>query len=325
MQKSRAENRGKSFILWLLLLGMLFTGCTDGSNAQTGAGESAGYAKEEAAGEQTPGNTAGADTGSADAGKTSDETAENGEVHICFLKTAEDADCIIIRSGQSAVMIDTGEEQDGERMLEELKGQGITAVDYLILTHPDKDHVGGAALLLDSLPVSHVVEPAYVGEEKKEERLERINKSCEEKGIPVVCLTDKVLEISAGYVELTVYPPQEAYYEKANNYSLAVLAGHGEVHMFFTGDALRIRSEELLEIELPEIDLYKVPHHGRANKATEEMFEKVSPKYAVVTADAAEAEVIQSCEKLGAQLFLTGEQSWEFISDGKELRPADRE
>lgn len=122
------------------------------------------------------------------------------------------------------------------------------------------------------------------------------------------------------YLDFTVYPPEKPYYEKANNYSLAVLVSHGSVHLFFAGDALRIRSEELLEIPLPEIDLYKVPHHGRDNKATEEMFEAIRPRYAVVTAGDAEEEVKKSCSKLGVQLFFTGQQGWEFISDGKELR-----
>ena len=275
-------------ILWLLVFGILITGCRGG-------------------------------------GKQPKAMAQEGaEVRVRFLKTAEDADCIIISCGERSVIIDTGEEQDGERMLGALEEQGITSVDYLFLTHPDKDHVGGAALLLESLPVYHVVEPLYQGEEKKEGRFDRLEESCGEKGIPVITPTEEWMA-DTGYLELTVYPPQETFYEKANNYSLAVLVSHGDVHMFFAGDALRIRSEELLELTLPEIDLYKVPHHGRANKATEELFKKVDPEYAVVTAYAAEDEVKQSCAEQGVRLFLTGERDWEFISDGKELYPVDGE
>lgn len=321
MQKSKS----KTVLLWLLLSGMLLAGCRADGSGQAQAGGTAGYVREtEGSREGQRLDSAAGDPAGADGRNTAGETAESGEVHVRFLKTADDADCIIINSRERAVMIDTGEEQDGKRMLEALEEQGVAAVDYLILTHPDKDHVGGAALLLDSLPVYHVLMPAYTGEEKKEGRFARIQESCEEKGIPVAYPSEE-LAVSTGYLDLTVYPPQEAFYEKANNYSLAVLASHGEVSMFFTGDALRIRSEELMEIELPEIDLYKVPHHGRANQATEEMFGKVKPKYAVVTAGSAEDEVKRSCEEQGAQLFLTGEKSWEFISDGKELRLADEE
>lgn len=287
-------NRSKAAvpILWLLVLGIFLTGCRGG-------------------GGKLPETEIEIET-------------ETEMVRVRFLKTAEDADCIMISCGDRAVMIDTGEEQDGERMLEALEEQGITSVDYLFLTHPDKDHVGGAALLLESLPVYHVVEPFYQGEEKKEERFDGLEESCGEKGIPVIIPTEE-WTADTGYLEFTVYPPQETFYEKANNYSLAVLVSHGDVHMFFTGDALRIRSEELLELSLPEIDLFKVPHHGRANKATEALFEKVAPEYAVVTAYSAEEEVKQSCEGQGAGLFLTGDQDWEFISDGKELYPVGGE
>lgn len=319
--RGKWKDKRKTVLFWLLLSGMLFTGCRESGSGQAETDGTAGYAGEtqENRGKQEKDFTAG---NPAEGGSTTTEDAERGEVHVRFLKTAEDADCIMINSGERAVIIDTGEERDVKRMLEALEEQGVTAVDYMILTHPDKDHVGGATLLLETFPVYHVMMPAYEGEEKKEERFARIRESCEEKGIPVTYPSEE-LTVSTGYLDFTVYPPQEAFYEKANNYSLAVLANHGEVSMFFTGDALRIRSEELMEIELPEIDLYKVPHHGRANQATEELFGKVSPKYAVVTAGSAEDEVIRSCEEQGAQLFLTGEKGWEFISDGKELRLAD--
>ncbi len=247
------------------------------------------------------------------------QAAEDGQIAVSFLGTAEDADCMIISSGKRAVMIDTGEEQDGERILAVLEEKGIEVIDYMILTHPDADHVGGADAVLRNFRVLQVVEPVYGGDAEKEERFEKLNGYCEENGIPVRRLKEN-LNVSTDYLDFTVYPPEKPYYEKANNYSLAVLVSHGSVHLFFAGDALRIRSEELLEIPLPEIDLYKVPHHGRDNKATEEMFEAIRPRYAVVTAGDAEEEVKKSCSKLGVQLFFTGQQGWEFISDGKELR-----
>lgn len=280
--KDTRKHRVKLTFLWLLLSSMVLSGCTIDEESQT-------------------------------------KIAENAEVLVSFLKTEDDADCIMISSGERAVMIDTGEARDGKQILKVMEERGIETIDYMILTHPDKDHVGGAGLILENVPVLHVVEPVYSGDEEKEQRFKILNAYCQEKEIPVTCPAQD-LAVSTKYLDFTVYPPQEEYYKKANNYSLAVLVSHGEVNMFFTGDALRIRTQELLGIALPEIDLYKVPHHGRANEATEEMFATVNPKYAVVTAYSAEEEVRQSCDKLGIPLFLTGEQNWEFVSDGKELR-----
>lgn len=242
--------------------------------------------------------------------------AENSIVRVSFLQTMEDADCIVISSGSHGVVIDTGEEQDGTAITEAIRERGIETIDYLILTHPDADHVGGAIELLGQFAVNNVIEPVYDGD--KEERMEQINDFCEEKGIPVYYAVHNK-KINTDYVKLIVYPPLEGHYKDSNNYSLAVLAKHGQNNMLFTGDALRKRTQELLNMNLPKVELYKVPHHGRANSATEDILREVEPRYAVVTAGTADREVTKTCEEMGTEVLYTAERSVDFISDGKSL------
>ena len=90
----------------------------------------------------------------------------------------------------------------------------------------------------------------------------------------------------------------------------------------FAGDALRKRSEELLLIDWPEVDLYKVPHHGRANSATGALFDALQPHYAVVTAKSADEAVLQAAQRNHTQLFYTADGDCTFISDGSTLQRA---
>lgn len=92
---------------------------------------------------------------------------ENGETKVRILRTKEDADCIIIGNGVKAVMIDAGEAQDGERILEVLQETGVETLDALILTHPDLDHVGGASAVLQAVAVDKVIVPYYNGEKEE--------------------------------------------------------------------------------------------------------------------------------------------------------------
>ena len=57
------------------------------------------------------------------------------------------ADCAILLSQDTCVMIDTGEEQDAEHILTLLEQEQVEKIDCLILTHPDKDHIGGLYIL----------------------------------------------------------------------------------------------------------------------------------------------------------------------------------
>lgn len=240
---------------------------------------------------------------------------ENGETQVRILQTKEDADCIIIGNGVKAVMIDAGEAQDGERILEVLQEMGVETLDALILTHPDLDHVGGASAVLQAVAVDKVIVPYYNGEK---EELDAVKNYCKKAGIQVYC-PNHVWKMNVGYVNLLICPPQEKHYKESNNYSLAVLAEHGSVRMFFGGDALRKRSEELLLMNLPEVSLYKVPHHGRANSASDEMFEALQPVYAVVTSKTADEEIVRCGRQYGSRLLFSGEADVVFQSDGKHL------
>lgn len=242
-------------------------------------------------------------------------TEGDTELQIGVLQTKEDADCIVMYRGTDAVMIDTGEAQDSESIIRKLQEMGIEKLDLLILTHPDKDHIGGAISILRKIPADKVICPYYDG---KKEEWEAVKAYCVEKKIEVYSPTH-VWKTNTGYVNLLVYPPQEKHYKKDNNYSLAVLAEHGNVKMFFGGDSLRKRSEELLAMNLPEVALYKVACHGRANSASADLIETLNPVYAVVTSDCADEEIVKSCEKCGSSLLFSRDADVKFKSDGKQL------
>lgn len=243
------------------------------------------------------------------------------ELQVRVLQTKDDADCIIMGHGEAAVMIDAGEAQDGENILEVLRKAGIEKLDALILTHPDLDHIGGAMAVLQSVTVGKVILPYY---DREKEELEAIKSYCKEAGIRVY-YPNHVWKMNMEYMSLLIYPPQENHYKEDNNYSLAVLAEHGNVRMFFGGDALRKRSEELLLMNLPEVSLYKVPHHGRANSASDELFETLQPVYAVVTSKTADEEIVHCGRQYGSRLLFSGEADVVFQSDGEHLILQNRE
>lgn len=74
------------------------------------------------------------------------------------------ADCSILIQGDQVMVIDCGEAENSGEILQTLKGLDVTKIDCLVITHFDKDHVGGAADILNALAVSQVLEPDYTPE-----------------------------------------------------------------------------------------------------------------------------------------------------------------
>lgn len=242
-----------------------------------------------------------------------------GEASVICMKTMEDADAILVQDKAGAILIDTGEAQDAAHILEVLLERGVEKLDYMILSHPDQDHIGGAMDILKQIPADRVIEPYYT---EANETLEALNSWLEEENIPIL-YPARTQRLRAGGFGFIVYPPLEKHYSDTNNYSLAVLVQHGRVNMLFAADALRKRSEELLYTDWPSMDLYKVPHHGRANSASGKLFRALRPDFAVVTGSAADEAVKEAAQEMGTKLFYTAGGDVIFISDGSRLRKVE--
>lgn len=235
---------------------------------------------------------------------------------VLFAGTQEDADCAILLSLDTCVVIDTGEEQDAEHILELLEKEGVEQIDCLILTHPAQEHIGGAHTLIESMSVQMIVVP-YYGEQK--DNYDMLLADAKELGISILTPA-RSRELNYGELSFRIWPPQETYYEKDNDYSLAVLVRHGDVEMFFAGDAQKKRMEEISTYNLPQVDLYKVSCHGRNLTAGAQFIEEICPQYAIVTSVAPEREIEQPLLSVGAQIVCTGKKDALFVSDGKTIK-----
>ncbi len=230
------------------------------------------------------------------------------------------ADCIILRTASHTVVIDTGEEDDGAEIVSYLKEHKITAIDKLIITHYDSDHIGGAAALLDYAEVGEVLVPAY---SKGSSTYRRFTAAMEAAGIQPTALTE-TLTFELDRAQYTVYPPERTSYpnNEDNEYSLIVGVTHGENRFLFAGDALTERLGEFTALGEGTYDFLKVSNHGDYFEGVEAFFRAVSPKYAAITCsdkNPADARTVSALEAVGAQVFLTRDGSVKVTSDGRTI------
>lgn len=237
---------------------------------------------------------------------------------LIFLDVGK-ADCIIIKTANHAILVDTGTQDDGTRIIECLKENNIEALDYMIITHFDKDHVGGAGAVIDSITVKNVIQPDY---EKDSAQCREYASSLKNAGIEKVALTDAVAFI-LDTVEFTVYPPQKASYNKENNFSLVTSIKHGENSFLLAGDAMAERLDELIGAGSLEHSLLKVPHHGAYNKNSDDFFKSVNARYAIITCskeNPASEKTVSALKKAGAKVYLTQNGDIYCTSDGASIQ-----
>ena len=264
-------------------------------------------------------------SGCAGAGDAGEGTSFAGEEEIAGIKITffdvGKGDAILIETAEHKMMIDAGYEDTAGMLLDSFAELGIKELDYLVLTHFDKDHVGGADHILEAVEVGEVLQPDYPSDSKQYVEYQEVMETKRKKPV----LVTETMELSMDGANVLIYPPQqEEYKEEDNDFSLVVSMGYGEKSFLFAGDCEKERLQELLEQEEFDLshDVLKVPHHGRKEKNSEEFFTAVSPDAAVITCSEdrpADGEVVEMLEALEADIYFSTEGTVSCFCDGVNL------
>ena len=75
------------------------------------------------------------------------EVSEDSTLEVHFIDVGQ-ADAIVIIQEEHAMLVDAGENETGEEVIEYIKALGITEFDYAVGTHPHSDHIGGMENIL---------------------------------------------------------------------------------------------------------------------------------------------------------------------------------
>ena len=209
-----------------------------------------------------------------------------GEVEIAVLALGK-ADAIVITTATKTVVIDAGEIDDGGKVLNYLNEKGRSAIDCLIVTHYDRDHVGGADRLLNFADVKQVIRPDYNGvRDEYSTFLDSVNGL----EIPDTALAagGEDITITVEDLHLTINSPLKSSYvneegvQQDNNFSLVIKAQHGAKTFLFAGDAEDERLAELITSNTNwQADFLKIPYHGNFTELSTGFFQRVKPAYAV--------------------------------------------
>lgn len=249
------------------------------------------------------------------------QSLEEMEVH--FIDVGQ-GDATLIKCGDSAMLIDAGENDKGTAIQNYLRKQGVKSLDYLIVTHPDADHCGGADVIITKYDIDTIIMPNYA---KDTATYRDVVKAMDYKRYkatdPVVGDTYKL-----GDAEFTIIAPNsEDYGDEANNYSVGILLRHGNKKFVFTGDAEEEAETDIVNNKLDiSADVLQVGHHGSKTASTKKFIDAVKPTYAVISCGEGNsyghphAATLNTLRAAGVKLFRTDEQgSIVATSDGKKI------
>jgi competence protein ComEC len=207
-----------------------------------------------------------------------------GEAWITTLDVGQGL-AVLVRTARHALLYDAGPtygpeaDSGGRVVLPFLRAQGVARLDALVLTHADRDHVGGALSVLQATETDRIVSsldamhPALV--------LGAARHRCQ-----------RGLRWSWDGVEFGVlHPaadaaPAAARGRRANDRSCVLQVRAGAHAMLLTGDIERAAEAALVDAAGQggglRADVLLVPHHGSGTSSTAAFIEAVAPRWALV-------------------------------------------
>lgn len=209
---------------------------------------------------------------------------KNDQLTVSFLNVGQ-GDAILIANGNQQVLIDAG--RNGKIVLEKL-GQVMPfwdrKIEALIITHPDADHYGGVAEIVDSYKIENIIKTTAIN--NSGEWMNLMEKIKNRQINNLTASWGSTLVFPAGAKLQIIYPftnvPSEL--KDKNDTSVVTKLVFGENEFIFTGDLSEAGEEDLLNSNLDlQADFLKIGHHGSKSSSSSEFLNKVKPQDAIIS------------------------------------------
>ncbi len=184
-----------------------------------------------------------------------------------------------------------------------LRGQGIDALDGLILTHDDIDHTGGAASVMQGMPIN------WLASSLPEE-----HPLLQQTPSNFRCVDGQTWRWDAITFEF-LHPGGKNYNKQGlkhdNDQGCVLRISVGDRHILLTADIEDMSEQRLLGLHPEKLaaNLLVVPHHGSKSSSSDELVRAISPKYAIFTVGYRnrfghpKQEVVQRYSNNGAEIL----------------------
>lgn len=263
---------------------------------------------------------------------TKDFVSDNQENLKVYFFDVGQADSILVMNKNQTMLIDAGNNEDGEILVENLRTLGITKIDYLIGTHPHEDHIGGLDNIIKNFEIGTIYMPKVQTNTKT---FEDVLDAVAEKNLSITTpkINDTFLVGESKCKILSV----ENNSKDLNSCSIVIQMKFDALSYLFMGDAEEKVEKTILkefnnannntyisEEESIKANILKVGHHGSDTSSSENFLKAVAPEIAVISVGIDNSYghpnqiVLDRLNQIGSKIYRTDEVGNIFIEQMKE-------
>jgi len=233
-------------------------------------------------------------------------------LEVNFLDVGQGDAILINYNDRYQILVDSG--VSNKKILSELSKvmpSGDRLIEIVIVTHYDKDHVGGMRSVLENYQVKLFLDN---GQLKETETVSVVSDLIESKNINIQSVREgSWIEIGKD-LQLNFFNPDGEDWE-ANDNSVVFRLDYGINSFLFTGDSgFKTEKDMITDEHNLDVDWLKVAHHGSKNSSSEDFLQAVSPQGAVISVG--KNSYGHPTEDALARLRFSGAEIWTTLEEG---------
>ncbi len=210
----------------------------------------------------------------------------DGTVEIHMIDVGQ-GDSILIKTPDANLLFDAGDNKSEheEAIKTYLDAEGVEHLDYVIFTHHDADHIGGADMVISTYSVGEVIMKPYTYSSVTKVYKDMMAE-IEKKNVKVTNPTDGDT-FTVGELQVKVLGPTKDFKNK-NEDSIVMRLDYGENSILMTGDAEHKSEAEILKkygAAALDVDVLKVGHHGSDTSTSDAFLAAVTPEISIISSN----------------------------------------
>lgn len=241
---------------------------------------------------------------------TETQSSASKQLTVHFIDVGQ-GDSVLVESEGQYMLVDAGENDQGDTVVTYLHSLGIDTLNYVIGTHPHSDHIGGLDDVINNFKIDNIIMPA---KEHTTKTYEDVLAAIESQGLKIIApLVGTTYQLGSASFEIIA--PNKDYGDDLNDWSVGIKIINGNNSFVMCGDA---ESQSETDISNNSIDIsadvLKLGHHGSSTSSSDEFLNKVNPTYAVISCGMGNSyghphkETMDKLAARGIQIYRTDEQ-----------------